>query len=101
MQDAVIRKMNELNELHNPDVPLDVQKFWNTIMAHSDISNELGEQGNSGEFHDHGEEMRLIKELEEVLEKLIDLFTSNTGYKPVYVNLKGQQFQGIWKFTKI
>ncbi len=102
-------KIQELDSKHNSDIPLHIRNLWASIINYADAANELGAEGNSGEFHNSEEEKRLVKEWENSLDKLIIEFSKNTGYVPVYLEIKeyfyfknnnGAYIHGIWTYKK-
>ena len=106
---SVMERINELHEIHNSDVPDSIRLFWSAIISYSDVCNELGSEGNSGEFHSEKEQERIEKELVKSEEELKRIFSENTGFLPIslnlnehiYVNGCGMDLNGFWKFKKI
>ncbi len=57
-------------------------QLWLAIRAFADAAEELGGEGNSGEFHDWREFNRLSKEREQKERELIELFCDATKWAP-------------------
>jgi len=91
----VEERFAELDQEHNAGVPTIIKLFWGAIENHSDKSNELGGEGNSGEFHDAKEEKRLIRELKEAEERLVSVFAEYTGWKPVKIEFTRYEDQQV------
>jgi hypothetical protein len=100
----------------NKDVPAPIKNLWDSIIEYSEASNELGGEGNSGEFHDSREEEKLRKIFKEKQDILVKNFADLTGYRPVWVpgkeelitvlvdkknNFGGEWYIGAWDFEKV
>jgi hypothetical protein len=75
---------SEINSKYNPTIPAHIIDFWCAIQNFADCSRELGGEGNSGEFHNEKEEIKLGKELVASEKLLIEEFAKSTGYRPKY-----------------
>ena len=75
-------------------------EFWMDILGYGDACSELGDEGNSGEFHDKRTYNKLVRELKEKQEQLIETFGILTGWTPVFVEgTKKNNYNDTWKFT--
>ena len=59
------------------------QELWDCITAYADAVGEVHGEGNSGEFHDAKQAVKLEKAMGESQDDLIESFTRLTGWKPV------------------
>ncbi len=102
----------ELSDEANADVPVGVMAFWGAIDAYSEARYDQGSEGNSGEFHDDEEAERLKKAFVMCETALFDVFATNTGYRPRFVNIGHQVihvgkyknhnvYGGYWVFDKV
>lgn len=60
----------------------ELEKLWSTIMAFVIAAQELGAEGNSGEFHDPNNYRKIRKELKEAECALLQEFVALTGWLP-------------------
>lgn len=70
-------------------------ELWKQILAFKTASEEVGGEGNSGEFYDEQEEKRVIEEFEKAFFNIREAFIAATGYIPIIrANGKAMHFLG-------
>lgn len=74
--------------------------LWNSIIAYADISQSLGDEGNSGEFSNDDEEAKLIEEFLKLEQELVHNFNKATGYFPIRTNFFDRYVRSKWKLEE-
>lgn len=80
----------------------DAEKFWNEILQYGDAQYSLGNEGNSGEFHNAKDAIDCMNSLKSIQAKLVKTFAKATQWRPVFVEgTKANAFKNEWKFEKL
>ena len=79
---SVIRKPDYSSTMYEISY-FDAEKLWNDIISFAQAQWELGNEGNSGEFHDEQAQLELEIDERKAREKLQKTFEQMTGWFPM------------------